>query len=193
MRPKTLAGDGGKRFHLRSKAAIEINEDQGDEKDADTVGGGKVVIGRKRAQRFAPNLRGEHFDARRQGDDRRSVEAFDGADEVQRSRREYGRAYQWKSNPPHDAEFARAESLGRFFQRRVHAFHRRGDDQKRQRRQDQRFDEDQPRHGVNIERPFLHAEELHEQAIDQTVARIEQHDPRDGNQDRRQNIRDDRD
>ena len=94
MRAKTFAGDGGKVFNLRSKTAIQVDEDQSNAEDADAVGRRKIMIGRKRAQSFAPDFCREDFDARGQSDDRRRIEAFDGADEIQSSRGEYRRTNQ---------------------------------------------------------------------------------------------------
>ena len=85
MRAKALAGDRGKTFNLRSKAAIEIDEDQSNAENADAISRREIMIGRKRAQSFAPDFGREDFDARRQSDDRRRIEAFHGAHEIQSS------------------------------------------------------------------------------------------------------------
>ncbi len=122
MRAKAFAGHCGKTFHLRGKAPIEINEYERDAENAHAVGGGEIMIGGKRAQGFAPDFRREDFNARGQRDNRRRIEAFHGANEIQRAGGENRRANQRKGDPFHDAEFIRTQCLGRFLERRVHAF-----------------------------------------------------------------------
>src|SRR6185437_10616435 len=70
-----------------------------------------------------------------------------------------------KRDPPHHAELVGAEGLGRFFERGIHAFQSGGHYQERQGSQNQGFDEDQPRHGIDIKWPLFHAEQFYKQAI----------------------------
>jgi hypothetical protein len=117
VRPKSFAGHRGKIFNLRREVAIEINKDQGNDENADTISRGKVMVGGKGTESFTPDLGGKNFDASGKCDNGRGIEAFDGANEIQSSGSENRRTNERKRDPPHHAELVGAEGLGRFFER----------------------------------------------------------------------------
>src|SRR6266481_9550220 len=78
IRPVAAAGDRDVAFGPEGQAAVEVNEDHGNQQQGDRVGSGQILVGGEGADGLAVDFGGEHFDARVQSDDGRGFKTFEG-------------------------------------------------------------------------------------------------------------------
>src|SRR6516164_8407083 len=63
VRAESFASHRGKILNLRSEMPIQVNKKQSDDENAHPIGRRKIMVGGKRSQRFAPDLRRKNFNA----------------------------------------------------------------------------------------------------------------------------------